>query len=82
MTKTSLVGNIGMERGVGEGASGGLFWVKRTPRSKLHIWNFWISSDSGKCLLTFLTVVRGHVRYPPLRITWSQVSLVGKPASP
>ena len=60
--KTSLVGKLGMVGGVGEGASEGFFLVERTPRRKLRIWPFWVSLDSGKCLLMFLTVMRGHVR--------------------
>ena len=62
MIKTSLVGKVSMVGGVGEGDSGGLFLVEPTPRRKLRIWPFWVSSDSRKCVLTLLTVMRGHVR--------------------
>ena len=56
--------------------------VGQTPWRWLRWWPFWISSDSGKCLLTFLTMMSGQVRKLPLRIAASQVALVGKPMAP
>ena len=46
---------------IGRGAIGIVF-VDRTPWHTLRMWPFWVSSDSGKCLLTVLTVMCGHMR--------------------
>ena len=62
MIKTSLVGKVGIAGVVGESVRGGFFLVERTPRCKLRICPFWVSSYSGKFLLKFLTVMRVHVR--------------------
>ena len=33
--------------------------------------HFWVSSDSGKCLLTFFILTKGQDRYLPLRMVLS-----------
>ena len=56
--------------------------MERMPWRWLRWWPFWVSPDSGKCWLTFLTVMSGQVRKLPLRMAASQAALVEKPMAP
>ena len=61
--------------------AGRWFLVDRTTCIWVRMCTFWVSSDFGKNLLTFLTFIRGHDRYLPLQMDLSQVALVGKSAA-
>ena len=56
--------------------------VDWTPCRCVLICPYCVSSDSGKCLLTFLTLINGQVLKFPALMALSQVVLVGKPAAP